>query len=308
MTTDAFAAQPVRGTQHMVDQIGWVFRRPQLTLLEIAWRWIFAIPFFIVCWHQIQLIAVALPPRVAGMDHLDSANPWISGVQLGVVWMRYLPYVLHVLVWLAPLGGLAWALMAGLGRGLVLKGMEPKVRYRPFSLMFLHLAWLILLGIIYLTWYAAIQHIAAVYITPRGSDLVGYSIWAVFVSLALFILWAVISWPLTIAPVLALLERRSVFSALGQSFKLGKAFTSELIEINLNMGIILLMILVLAMVFSAAPLPFAQQLGAGALHAALVFALIMYCLMTDFFQMVRLKAFVDFWHTFRGDTDSEPTQ
>ena len=45
--------------------------------------------------------------RPAGVDRLDISNPWISGVQLGVVWMRYLPYVLHVLVWLAPLGGLA---------------------------------------------------------------------------------------------------------------------------------------------------------------------------------------------------------
>lgn len=308
MTTDAYAAQPVRGTQHMVDQMGWIFRRPQLTLLEIAWRWIFAIPFLMVCWRQLQLIAIALPPKAAGMNHLDSANPWISGVQLGAVWMHYLPYVVHVLIWLAPIGALAWALMAGLGRGLLLKGMEPEVRYRPFAFMVLHLAWVVLLGVIFLIWYAAIQRIAAAYITPQGADLVGYSIWAIFVSLALFTLWAVISWPLTISPVLALLERRSVLSALGQSFKLGRAFTSELIEINLNMGIIKLMILVLAMVFSAAPLPFAQQLGTGALHVAMAFSLVMYCVLSDYFQVVRVKAFVDFWYTFRGRTESEPVQ
>ncbi len=290
----------------MVDQIGWVFRRPRLTLLEIAWRWIFAIPFLLICWHQMQLIAVALPPQAAGLDRLNSANPWISGVELGIIWTHYLPYVLHVLYWLAPLGAIVWAVLAGTGRGLVLKRMEPEVRYRPFALMVLHFLWVVLLGVFFLAWYAAIQRIAAAYITLQGADLVGYSIWAIFVSLGLFTLWAVISWPLTIAPVLALLERRSAFSALGQSFKLGKAFTSKLIEINLNMGIIKLMIIVLAMVFSSAPLPFASQLGNGAVHLAMAFALVVYCLLGDFFQLVRLKAFVDFWHTFRGhDVDPQ---
>jgi hypothetical protein len=300
VTTNLSASQPVRGTQRMVDHMGWVFRRPRITLLEIGWRWIFAFPFLLVCWHQMQQIAIALPPDAAGMDRLDTMNPWISGVQLGVVWMRYQPYVVQMLLWLAPLGGLAWAVMAGLGRGLVFKQIEPRVRYRPFSIMILKAGWLVLLGVIFLAWYQSIQWVAATYITTQGADLVGYSIWAIFLSLGFFSLWAVISWPFTIAPVLVLLEHRSAWSAFTQSFKLGKIFTSELIEINLTMGIIKLMLIVLAMVFSAAPLPFSEELGSGALHLAIAFSFTFYCIASDYFQVVRLKAFIDFWHSFRG--------
>ncbi len=304
MITDLYdtpAAQPVRGTQQMVDHMGWVFRRPHLTLVEIAWRWIFAIPFLLLCWHELQVIAVELPPDVAGVNRLNTQNPWIDGVQLGIVWMHYVPYVLHVLLWLAPAGFLAWSLTAGLGRALVLKRIEPRVPYRPFAVMFLHGCWLALLIGVFFAWYECIQWIAATHIrSVLAPDLVGYSIWAIFVSLGLFVLWAVISWPFTIAPILALQENRSAFSALAQSFRLGKTFTAELIEINLTMGIIKLMLIVLAMVFSAAPLPFSEQLGPGAVRLAMTISLFFYCVASDYFQVVRLKAFTEFWHTFRG--------
>ena len=45
-----------------------------------------------------------------------------------------------------------------------------------------------------------------------------------------------------------------------------KQFTGKLVEINLVMGIVKLALIVLAMVLSAAPLPFSDQLGADALH------------------------------------------
>jgi hypothetical protein len=298
---------PVRGTQQMVDHMGWVFRHPRTTLLEIAWRWIFAVPFLLVCWHQMQLIAIQLPPDVAGVNRLNTQNPWIDGVQLGLVWMRYVPYVLHVLIWLAPAGILAWSFMAGLGRSLVFKRIQPDLPFRPLTIMFLQGCWLVLLIGIFVAWYFAIQWIAATHIkSVINPDLVGYSVWAIFVSLGLFVLWAVISWPFTIAPILALEERRSAFSALAESFRLGKSFTSELIEINLNLGIVKLMLIVLAMVFSAAPLPFAQQLGNGALHMAMGISAFFYCVAGDFFQVVRLKAFLEFWRTFRGHTAEPP--
>jgi hypothetical protein len=42
--------------------------------------------------------------------------------------------------------------------------------------------------------------------------------------------------------------------------------TAKLVEINLVMGIVKLALIVLAMVLSAAPLPFSDQLGPDALH------------------------------------------
>jgi len=97
-----------------------------------------------------------------------------------------------------------------------------------------------------------------------------------------------------------LLEGRSAGSALGQSLRLGKAFTGKLVEINLVMGIVNLALIVLAMVLSAAPLPFSDSLGPDALHWIDALAVVFYFVASDYFQVVRLKGFQEFWKMFRG--------
>jgi hypothetical protein len=75
---------------------------------------------------------------------------------------------------------------------------------------------------------------------------------------------------------------------------------SKLAEINLVMGIVKIALLVLAMVFSAAPLPFVDELGQGALHVVWMASTLFFMVASDYFQVVRLKAFVEFWRIFRG--------
>jgi hypothetical protein len=96
------------------------------------------------------------------------------------------------------------------------------------------------------------------------------------------------------------LEKRSVLSALGQSLRLGKPFASKLVEINLVLGIVKLALIVVAMVFSAAPLPFSDELGEGAMHAVAAASVVFYLVANDFFQVVRIRAFLEFWKVLCG--------
>jgi hypothetical protein len=75
--------------------------------------------------------------------------------------------------------------------------------------------------------------------------------------------------------------------------------TAKLVEINLVMGIANLALIVLAMVLSAAPLPFNDQLGADTLHWISAIAAIFYLVASDYFQVVRLKGFIEFWKMLR---------
>jgi hypothetical protein len=295
---------PLRGTQSLVGQMGWVFGRPSLTALEVTWRWLFGVPFLLVCWVQAQHILAAIPLQSAGLTGLDAMNPWVAAVQLANAWALYQPHVATVLRWLAPTAALAWVVISGLGRGLVLQRLEPRLRFRPVSMMVLQAAWLVLLGLTVWGWFGSMQAVAAAHIAPGGEpDLVGYSMWAIFLSLGFFTLWALINWAVSIAPLLVVLEGRSAVSALGHSLRLGKNFTSKLAEINLVMGIVKLALIVLAMVLSAAPLPFSDQLG-DVLHAVWAAATIFYMVASDYFQVVRLKSFVEFWKMFRS---AQPT-
>lgn len=294
-------AAPLRGTQSLVGYMGWVSDRPLLTALEVIWRWTFGIPLLLICWKQWQQILAAFPLESSGFNAIDAQNPWVAIVQLTNVWTFYQPHVLVVLRWLLPVAALAWVAISGIGRNLVLKRMDPRLPFRPVELIVLQAAWLAMLAAVFWGWFRCMQWAAASHISANGEpDLVGFAIWTIILSLAFFTAWALISWALSIAPLLLLLERRSVFSSLGQSLRLGKPFTSKLAEINLVMGIVKLALIVLAMVFSAAPLPFSDELGSGALHVLWVASTVFYLVANDYFHVVRLKGFVEFWRTFRG--------
>jgi hypothetical protein len=291
---------PLRGTQSLVGQMGWVTARPWLTAIEIAWRWVFGIPFLLMCWMQAQRILVALPLETAGFNEIDPQNPWVAAVQIAHVCASYAPYLTAVLHWLLPAAALAWVVLSGVGRSLVFKRLE-LLPFRPAAMIVLQAVWLALAALMVWGWWSSIGWVASTHITTAGEpDLVGYSIWLIFLSLAFFTAWALVSWPLLIAPVLMLLEERPVFSSIGESFRLGNAFTGKLVEINLVMGIVKLSLIVLAMVLSAAPLPFSDELGPDALRWIAASAVVFFCAASDYFQVVRLKGFIEFWKMFRG--------
>jgi hypothetical protein len=296
-------AAPLRGTQSLVGQMGWVVGQRPLIAIEIAWRWIFGIPFLALCWIEADKVFAAVPADSAGLTALDAQNPWVAAVELARAWTLYRPHVLQAAAWVAPIAALAWIVISGVGRGLVLRRIDPAVRlrFRPGAMMMLQAGWLALLGATCWGWFACMEWLVATHISGGGEpDLVGFAMWAIFLSLGFFTLWALVSWPLSIAPLLMLLEDCSALSALGRSLRLGKPFTSKLAEINLVMGIVNLTLIVLAMVFSAAPLPFSDELGADALHWVNLIAVLFYLLASDYFQLVRLKGFEEFWKMFRG--------
>lgn len=281
--------------------MSWVFSRPSLTVIEIAWRWLIGAPFLAVCWFQAQRILADLPLESSGAASVNFQNPWVGAVQLAGVWALYKPHLLAVLPRIGIPAALAWAVFSGIGRNLVLMRMEPGTRFRPVAMIVLQAVWLAALLALWWGWFASIGWVAQTHITASAEpDLVGFSIWAIFLSLGFFSLWALVSWPLAVAPMLALLEQRSASSSFGHAFRLGKTFTGKLVETNLVMGIVKLMLIVLAMVFSSVLLPFADEVGAGALHLEWVVVGIFYFIANDYFHVLRLKGYLEFWRTYRG--------
>lgn len=295
------APLPVRGTQLLVEHMSVVARRPSLLLLELAWRWLAGIPILLLCWKQAQQILAVYPLAPSGFTSIDEQNPWVAVVQIANVWLYYEPHIVMALRWLVPISALIWIVVAGLGRNLVLMRMERGVAFRPAAMIASQAAWLGLLAVVFWGWFRSIGWVAATHITVSGEpDLVGYAIWTIFLSLGFFTAWALMSWTLSIAPLLMLLEKRSLPAALGQSFRLGKPFTAKLAEINLVMGIVKIALAVLAMVLSAAPLPFSDELGPGSMHLVWAASSIFFLVASDYFQVVRLRAFIEFWRIFRN--------
>ena len=303
---------PVRGTQSVVGQMGWVFARPSVTGIEIAWRWLFGIPFLWLCWHGLLQILTSFPIEESGLQSASLANPWLAAQQLVNAWQIYAPPLAVLLRWLLPASAVAWVVISAIGRNLVLlriasESGDFRVRFRPLGMILMQAAWLGLLAATLWGWWRSIQWAGATHITLDSEpDLVGYFIWSIFLSLGFFTAWALVSWFVSIAPLLMLLENLSPFGALLQSLKLGREFTGKLVEINLVMGVVKLALIVVAMVISASLLPFSDQVGGSVLHMVWAAAIAFYLVAGDFFHVVRLKGFVEFWRVFRGSHAERP--
>ena len=295
-------AAPLRGTQSLVGQMGWVFDRPLLTAIEVAWRWIFGVPFLAVCWVQMQGVLGKLELGASGLNAIDRQDPWVAAVQVGRVLGLYQPLCVAVLRWLLPVAGIGWVVVSGVGRSFLLKRLDARMPFKPVATMALQAAFLLAMGATFWGWFRSVEWAAETHMAAAGEpDLVGFSCWAIFLTLGFFTAWALVSWALLMAPILMLLEDCSPVEALARCLRLGRPFTGKLAEINLVMGIVKLALIVLAMVLSAAPLPFSDELGADALHWITAAAAIFYCVANDYFQVVRLKGFVECWKMFRGD-------
>ena len=91
-------------------------------------------------------------------------------------------------------------------------------------------------------------------------------------------------------------RRRSLASSLRQG-----PLTGKLVEVNLVLGIVRLALIVLAMVFSAIPLPFETDMTGTALYLWWALVTLLYLVASDFFQVARLAAFVQFWRLYHPD-------
>jgi hypothetical protein len=131
---------------------------------------------------------------------------------------------------------------------------------------------------------------------PQGAEpsMVAFAAWLICLSIGSFIVWALWSWVLSMASVLIVAGNRSLPSALAASVRQGP-LTMKLVEVNLVLGIVKLALVVLAMVFSAIPLPFEAQMSGKALYIWWAAVGVWYLATSDFFQVARLAAFVEFW-------------
>jgi hypothetical protein len=131
-------------------------------------------------------------------------------------------------------------------------------------------------------------------------NLVGYFALVIVITLGLFTLWAVLSWALSVAPLLAMLKGLGVGGSLAAAFRLGP-LKSKLVEINLVMGIVKIALIVLAMVFSATPLPFESVTTPQFLACWWIGVTVVYFLASDFFHVARQVAYLQLWRAFENE-------
>jgi hypothetical protein len=301
------AAGTVRGTQSFVHTLSECWRRPSLTALEVLWRWAYGIPALLILWFEGSKILRETPVDFIALRNMTVLDPMGSAATLAKSFEVLLPPVLRVALWLAPLMVVTWVVVSAAGRTIVLRRADGRLHRRVGTLIVLQaLRVMALLGS-FAVWFWCVERVAEWTVTgpiAAGGEpnLVGYFALVILATLGLFTLWAVVSWALSVAPLLAMLRGLGAGESLAAAFRLGP-LKSKLVEINLVMGIVKIALIVLAMVFSATPLPFENVTTPEFLTWWWIGVTVLYFLGSDFFHVARQVAYLQLWRAYDRKED-----
>jgi hypothetical protein len=296
---------PARVTQTFVGTLSWCWHRPSLTALEVLWRWAYGIPVVLLLRYEVMRILLATPLDYAALKQMTLLDPMKASATLAKAMLVLVPPVEAVAVWLAPLLLLGWVIVSSLGRTIVLRRVDARLYAKPLTLMVLQTVRLMALCVSFAAWFWCLQAAAQLAVTGplvagQEPSLVLYFALAIIATLGLFTLWAVVSWGFSVAPLLAMLRGWGAGRSLASSFRLGP-LKIKLVEINLVMGIVKIALIVLAMVFSASPLPFESVASQEFLTWWWSGVTVLYFVGSDFFHVARLVAYLELWRAQAAD-------
>jgi hypothetical protein len=298
---------PVRGTQSFVYTLSACWRRPSLTALEILWRWAYGVPALAVVAYEAMRVLRATPVDLAALQQMSLLDPMNAAETLAQATALLLPPVLKVAMWLGPLLAVAWIVVSGFGRDLVMRRIDRRLHARPGTLMVLQAVRMVALAASFGLWFVCLRWAAGIAVNGpiavgQDPNLVLYSALVIVATLGLFTLWAIVSWGLSVAPLLAMRRDLGAVASLAEAFRLGP-LRSKLVEINLVMGIVKIALIVLALVLSACPLPFESVATQEFMAWWYVGVTMVYLIASDFFHVVHLAAYLELWNVYEK-TDS----
>ncbi len=292
--------EPQRATQGFVSTLTYVWNRPSLTAIEIAWRWTFGIPalYFVVRAGGRMLDAV--PWRATGVESISAnqllTSPMQASASMVALATLLLPGLEHVAFWLAPILLVLWTVLSTVGRTVLLRRLDPTLHSRPATLFVLQLLRLVPIVLLSGAWWFGLQALAAITIVDpilQGGEpqMMLYVGGVIVLSLGLFVLAAGVGWVFTAAPVLAMRDNLSPLASLVATSRL-RNIRGSLFEINMVLSIVKIMLLVLALAFSAFPLPFANVMTEGYILTWSAIITVWYFAASDLFHVARLRAYV----------------
>ena len=298
------AAGTVRGTQSFVHVLSQCWRRPSWTAFEVLWRWVYGVPALLVLWYEGARILKAVPLNMAALKDMSVVDPMGTAKTLAQAMIVLQPSVIQVMVWLGPLMVVAWVLVSSVGRTVMLRRVDGRLHSRVGTLIVLQAVRVGALLGSFAVWFLLMEWAARINVTgpiAAGGEpnLVGYFTLAIVVTLGLFSLWAIASWGLSVAPLLAMLRNAGVGKSFAAAFRLGP-LKAKLMEINLVMGIVKIALIVLAMVLSATPLPFEAVATPEFMAWWWVGVTVIYFVASDFFHVARLVAYLELWRAYEG--------
>ncbi len=281
--------------------MSFVWRHPSLTAMELLWRWLAAAPLLWLGWHALAPHATAIPLDSTALGGMTFFEPVRSVGVLASQLELYLPLLKATARWWVPLAFLVWAVFSALGRTLVLRRADGELQAGWWLMLAYRLVRaLSFLGVLACWGFAVLAALHATITGPgeRGAEpnIVLFTAEAVGLTLAAFMVWSLSVWLLDLPPLAAMAQAR-----LNPSQR--SHLRSKLIETNLVMGIVRVALFVLAMTFSASPLPFQSQETQAYINVWWVGVALFYVVTSDYFHVVGRVTYLRLLQTIAGESN-----
>ena len=295
---------PLRGTQSFVGVLGQIWRRPGLTGIELLWRWGVGTPLLLLAWWAGSRALGGSFPGLAALGTIDVLMRPAEAAATVSRELGLLAPLLPILRWWLPLSVMVWSLASAFGRTWIWRRLDPKLQPRPLLVGAVGLLRSLGLLAMYFAWLGGIAEAGRYAISAPAAagaepNLVLYTALDIGITLLLFLLWSLTSWVLDAAQIFAMhpalgADDRypNLLRSIGAAAH-ARVLRSKLIETNLVMGIVKVALLVLAMVFSASPLPFVSVETPAFLQSWWSFVGVLFLAALDLFHVVRRAAYLE---------------
>ena len=292
--------EPQRATQGFVATLTEVKAHLSWLLLEVAWRWTFGIPATALVAQQAAKVFAATPWRATGIADVTVnqllTDPLKASTIIAAFAGTILPGLLHVAAWLAPVLLVAWAIISGLGRTVLLRRIDASLQPRMGTMIGLQLLRVIPFALLAAAWFVGMLALGrSTIVNPIAAGgepaMMLYVGGTIVLTLGLFIVASLIGWVFSLAPLVSAMQAIGPAASVREAIRTG-GLRSGLVEINLVLSIVKIALLVLALVFSACPLPFQTELTDEFLFWWNCAVALWYFLASDFFHVARIAGYL----------------
>jgi hypothetical protein len=277
-----------------------IFRRPAISLAEIAWRWSFAAAFWFLGASFVVEYADSLPANRVDQLLLGTRQPALI--------LRALHRMVHGSALRLTAGGVvlaialavAWIVLSSLGRAATLKAMMEELEVTPLSsargerissllaLSFLRgAAWLAAIVAAIGVVFIASGVWASTHLSASGAA----RLWLLFLFLV-WIAWAMLNWVLSTSSLFVSVDRVSAFTAIASTLGWYRDRLGSVLAAGTWFGLIHGGALLTACGAAFTVLSLAQVLGAGPTLFLEFIIVAAYCAVVDMLFIGRLTAYL----------------
>ncbi len=265
---------------------------PALVLAEIGWRWAFGAAALAISAYALGRLLATTHLSDADLLALRSRTPVLIADAVTHILRDAWPKLVTASAIVLPSLAVLWTIAAALGRAATLRALrhQERVAVRPIlEISFLRAA-LALAAV--LAWLAAfiVAGLAAV----QGEQNSPGVFLVVFLALSFLVglLWSVLNWYLSVAPVFAAEGGRDSLGSIAEAARAVRSNRRGFSSVSSVFGLLRLLAVAIATIAGLMPLALAGSAPSGVVLGLMGLVALVYFAFADFLYIARLAAYV----------------